>query len=289
MEVEMQWAGVDYARVWLEPWEARAAGGAQGVWNKALMAGGLREEAVRPFAWRVAGLEGWLVQGVGVAENVEGNVLVQVAGAGAGTLLNSLHGLGRTSRIDLQVTVIPPVSRETAIWSEIEAMLEREANWPFRGRAPKVWYIVSDAITGYSGKRSKDGAQLRTYDSEKKHGEESEAYKGTIRYEVEANGKRAIKAYDMIGGDKWSRERVAEAVQGEATRRGCRMRLNGVEGRRVEPAARLTERSHEKSLEWIRKQVRPTIKRLIEENVSRKNVLEALGLVPTAQDAEQGE
>jgi hypothetical protein len=278
MDCELLWSGVDYARVWLEGWEVRALGGADAVWVKALSTAGLRSERARPYRWRMGCAEGWLLSGVGVAVKEDEAAVVQVPGAAGGDLLRALGEFGRVSRIDVQVTVLPPVSRETAIRAEWEAMAAQSNAWPHRGRAPRVWAIVDEAITAYSGKRSKDGVYLRVYDADHVHGRESPAYAGSVRYELEATGARAVSYYKQIGGAEWSDDKVVTVVTGEAIRRGVKMRLNGVVPQRVKPTARLGSKSHAETLEWIRRQVKPSVQRLLEEGVSRRTVEEALGL-----------
>jgi hypothetical protein len=278
VQSQLLWSGVDYARVWLEDWEVRALGGADAVWVSALSIAGLRSERARPYKWRMGTAEGWLLSGVGVAVRDDGAAIVQVPGAAGGDLLRKLGAFGRVSRIDVQVTVKPPVSRETAIQNEWAAMAAHSEDWPHRGRAPGVWAIVGEAITAYSGKRSKEGVYLRVYDAEYVHGAESEAYQGSVRYELEATGGRAVSYYKQIGGAEWTDERVTEAVMGETGRRGATLKLSGVVPQRVRPVARAGEKSNENTLAWIRKQVKPSIERLLEDGVSRKTVLEALGL-----------
>jgi hypothetical protein len=278
MECDLAWAGVDYARIWLEPYEVRQVGGADALWVKALSVAGFRLETARARRWTVGPLKGWLMAGVGVAVREDDAAVVQVPGAASGDLLRVMEGVGRTSRIDLQVTVIPPVSRETAIRAEWKAMLERSKAWPYKGRAPRVWGIVDETVTAYSGRRNKDGVYLRIYDSAHVHGHESDAYADTIRYELEATGRRAVSYCKFIGGCLWQEEKVAQAVLAETMRRGATMRLSGVEPRRVAPPARCADRGVESTLQWIERQVKPCIARLLELGVSRKTVLQRLGL-----------
>lgn len=285
MECELAWSGVDYIRLWLQPYEVRSLGGAEGVWVRALASAGVQEKTSRARRWRVAGLDGWLLHGVGVAENADGNVLAQVAGPGAGDFLRKMCGQGRASRIDLQVTVVPPVSRETALRAELAALQEQARNWPHRGRAPRVWYVSSESLTVYSGRRSREGIMLRVYDAEHVHGHEAGAYAGTIRYEAEASGRRAANAAEQIGADQWTEAVVRDAVLAETNRRGCLLRLAEGEPKRIPPPPRASELSVEATLRWMRKQVRSSVLRLLEAGVPRTVVEEALGLDGRAPDA----
>lgn len=276
MLATLGWAGPDYVRAVYRGDEVRQAGGAEAIWLRALEASGVRFANDRARRWGYGLFRGWQVGGTGVSCDVDGNVMLQVPGAGAADYMRR-HGLPeRITRLDIQSTVTPPMP--VPDWLDEEEMFvrHRSEHWPYRGRAPRVTTVRGETVTIYSGVRGTGGVLLRIYDSGHVHGAEANAYLGTVRYELECGVDAARGVYERIGGSEWDERLVAEIVLATARRRGCAVRYVSRETQYAGVVRGTRHPDVERSMRWLERQVRPTIERLEREGVSSRDVLAAL-------------
>lgn len=176
------------------------------------------------------------------------------------------------TRVDLAVTVLLDPAQEgwhLHLYERAKAYALGAAN------RPGVVKIENhkDGVTIYSGKRVSD-RYLRVYDK----GVQALDYQPgrVLRYEVEYKGKRAIAAWRHLRATRDVGLSIASQVAYEFDRRKFLVLWDSTN---PQNAIHLQTRvlGMERKLEWLRTQVRPTVRRLLLAD-KRMEVYNALGL-----------
>lgn len=178
-------------------------------------------------------------------------------------------------RIDVQATVW--ASRDVGHMPGEVAKRSVAARLGAMGRPWKVRLQngFGEGDTAYLGSRQSD-LYCRCYDKGRESGEAQ--YKQALRYEIECKGQWASRAYANLLERGCSRPACFSIVAGAFDRRGV-----------VLPAIRPTDAPFElvredvadrteRTLNWYRDQVAPSVGRLLTEGVSRRTILDSLGL-----------
>lgn len=269
-------AGVDYIRFTLRPYEVEACGGVDMLWLRCLACQGLAEEGRRSKPVRVVSYEGKMVGSAALLIGPEGRVMVQISGAAAQAYLDA-HGCeGGMSRLDVQVTGRTDRSPDEALARVYVNLLALRAAWPYRGRAPDVRIVYDRAVTVYSGRRSRNGVFIRCYNAEAVHGAKGAPYQNAVRVEAEVTGQRASAWAKELREEQWSIVKAGEQALGEANHRGARFACRGFDTARPPVVQRDMTGSKEATMEWLRRQVRPSVARLIAQGVSKGAILQAI-------------
>lgn len=229
-------------------------------------------DAGTPRAWRWRGYAGWQAGSVSLGERPD-SCYCQVTGGSAALYWLSLLELPvNVTRLDAQVTALSPRAKWDEVghqWERIESDgdLRRRAGWRSR---------ITTRPTGdtlYIGAPSSE-RRLRLYD---KHAEQPEHYPpGAWRYEVQARhglaGSIAAGLADGDGGSIASVGTVHECFSARGIQPRFRPSGGGVLG--SVPRARS---EWDRTLKWLRDQVRPTVSRGLASG-KRDAIERALGL-----------
>lgn len=229
-------------------------------------------DAGTPRAWRWRGYAGWQAGSVAVGERPD-SCYCQVTGGSAALYWLSLLALPvNVTRLDVQVTALSPRAKWDEVghqWERIEAdgNLRRLAGWRSR---------ITTRPTGdtlYIGSPKSD-RRLRLYD---KHAEDPVGYPtGAWRYEVQARRSLAGSLAASLA------DRDGDPLTGVSTVFEC-FRARGVQprfrpgGRGVLGSVPRTRTEWERTLRWLRLQVRPTVQRAM-ANGQRDAIERILGL-----------
>lgn len=274
------YASVDYVRAVLRKDEAEAdVGGVEGLWLRMLRASGERDDAaVRAREVSLAQYKGIGWHGMFVGADAKGTVVYEIPGSAADRYVTSGAYIGSVSRLDIQVTAVAPGRENDIIREEYERMFGLFEVNARGGRVGRPRLIIDEGYTAYSGKRSRSGRMLRVYNSGVKHGAKREELKGTIRYEVECTGACAKAAREVLEKEGWEQGAIYGMVVGDARRRGCICEISAIgEGCGVR-GMRLSRLSQSDTMNWLKRQVRPAVGRMLESGVSKGELMEVLGL-----------
>ncbi len=210
----------------------------------------------RPF--RLMGYSGHrcgrLAYGVG-----ERGTIVQVSGDPADRAIVRLANVWEhVTRVDLAVTVRP----DEPAASLVQQAKAEYVNWqPARGRKPD-WRTVSDSRGGntlYVGERTGDWF-LRVYD---KGAESRDArYLGSTRYELECKGTPVRDLAARLAGAPDRPSLCQRAVHQYLTEHGIQPPF-GADGNRVLSPGLRRRSDADSRLDWVRRQVRPSIEWLV--------------------------
>lgn len=220
------------------------------------------------------GYKGWR-QGHLFYGEKETKWLAQISGYPAADNWRGLFALADTcTRLDLQMTIRYGDDYGELVEEEYTfAVAQRLLNRAY----PKLTLIKGDPTgdTFYMGDRSSDYF-FRMYDKAAQTA--TPEYANCIRYELEVKGKRAgavgQACLDANDEQRW----MAGYIQGHLHSHGLFPPLPAMQSFLVEPR-RLEAVPDERRLEWLNKQVSPTVQRLIARGRGG-DVLQALGIIP---------
>lgn len=285
VEVEIVSTGADYIRHTMTEGEVKEAGGGDALWLRGLAAEGRKEDtrSYRPVS--MPGYTGYGIGAVSMLTGATGRLMMQVSGPAAHSYVGAHKLVGRVSRLDLQVTARPLRDTTTTLVRIYKNLVAANDAWAERGRAPGVRIVYDQAVTVYSGKRSRNGLMMRFYDAGAVHGEKVAAYVGCIRAECEITGARAQGMAEAMVDTGWDIWATMDAVVGEANHRGARLFSLATTGIRVPPVPAPTEGTTETTLRWLERQVRPAIRRLRSLGVKDARIAQALGVGTLALSA----
>lgn len=186
----------------------------------------------------------------------------------------------KVTRIDLAVTVyysedLPWVAKVTA--DDAEEARKRPGRKPFRKLV--LYDGKGDGDTCYIGSRASEEVS-RVYDKYRQSGEE--LFFGAWRWEVEYKGSRAVQIWKGLKNSSDKARAITATVQTFFDERGidCSPRV----GNRGALYTCVTRREGDdlRRLEWLAKQVRPTVRELI-CNLGEEMVYSALGIEGSAE------
>lgn len=269
-------AGVDYLRFTLRPWEVEDAGGVDMLWLRCLACQGAAGEERRTRPIKVLAYEGKQVGSAALLLGPEGRVMVQVSGAAAQAYVDSYGCEGSISRLDVQVTGRTDKEPNQALARVYVNLLALRQSWPYKGRAPDVRIVYDQAVTVYSGRRTRNGVFMRCYNADAVHGDKGEAYRGAVRVEAEVTGRRAALWAAALREEQWQVVKAGEQALGEANHRGARFACQGFDTARPPVVQRSMDGTTEATIEWLRRQVRPAVARLIRQGVNKCAILDAI-------------
>lgn len=234
---------------------------------------------VRP--WAMSGFIGYAAGSVQVGTRQDGT-LVRLGGERAKEVWKQFHGLSdNCSRLDVQITVVTS--------GDVAQLIRKEYTRAKRVRARKraggevAWFdSTNSSATIYLGQRTSERFG-RIYNKEQESG--LERFKGCARYEIELKGRVSWTTANWLS-EQVDERRACIALVTEFAR--ARLGKSSLDSLVTEvPMSIDTPRSHkmaptvERSLQYIRACIRPTVRRLVQAGYQHE-VLEALGI--TIQD-----
>lgn len=226
--------------------------------------------------WRWMGYRGYSLGPVQVGEREDGLIL-QASGPIAAEVVDLKLPWTGVPRIDLQVTYWydtywPSVAAEVA-----ERSVRARAGQ--KGRPWKVAHIngMGNGDTTYIGSRGGETKFLRCYDKWAQSGREGQ-WRYAWRYEAEltdGHGRYALGTIEDVGQ---SEATVAALVNSYWAERG--VKLPEIANTQCYSASRIKREptDDERRLEWLKRQVRPTIDKLLAGGVSYEQLRAVLGL-----------
>lgn len=226
--------------------------------------------------WRWQGYRGWKLGNVAVGAREDG-MMLQASGALAAEVVDLRLPWTGVPRIDLQVTYW--YDRH---WAGVAADVAERSTVARAGQKGRPWKVahingMGAGDTCYIGARGGETKFLRCYDKWLES-DRNEAWRYAWRYEAEltdGHGRYALGTLEDVGQ---SEATVAGMVNAYYAERGVRLpELLGAECYQASRIAR-EPTTNERRLEWLRRQVRPTIDKLLASGVSYEQIATALGL-----------
>lgn len=221
--------------------------------------------------WNCLGFEGLHAGGVGFGD-VDEMSLMRLSGPTAYAHWRRAYELAtNVSRIDVQVTVRGTTPPHERVMDHHSEAIERVAQLK---RKPAVDLRLSNVKppTLYLNQRSSTRFG-RVYD---KGGESRlDHYRNCVRYETQFNGKAGLYAARYVATHITEYAACEEMVTGFFAERGLDLGWQRVEPRSLTNPRRRSDAY--RRLSWLRQQVAPCIRSLIEGNM-RAETLDALGL-----------
>lgn len=230
---------------------------------------------IRPMS--SLGYVGTSVSGSFVGDRFDG-LFVRFTGAWADKAFWNVFYPGmHVSRLDLQVTYWNGPKREYTGNTARRQANDKNATL-VKNKRRKVWEVCSDdgGHSVYVGSR-KSEQYCRVYNK----GAESKEkrYQHSWRYEVEYHNQYATSIAEQLYRRSDEREQVVSATVAQFfNERGITVPWTSDKKFVIMPSNEQPVSDIQTSLEWLRKQVRPTVKRLIGLGF-RGNVIEALALL----------
>lgn len=232
--------------------------------------------------WSMHGYEGIISGGMGYAIS-DSHVMVRSSGESAMEVIWYLTPYrAKVTRLDIALDVRYNGLLNERILEHESRILRAMREAGVRERKTSKVVNSDGGMTLYVGSRSSDN-MMRIYNKEIESGDSE--YKGIIRYELELKGRRSQKAWrtirDIVHGDDASRKsglasRLISTVHAHLAPYGIDLPIVD-HGEAIPLAVSKRHTDNEISLEWLRSQVRPTIKRLVKTGMMPE-VIEALGL-----------
>lgn len=249
------YAGADYIRL------THADERLYGEWRDIMLAEYTEEEHQgRKPHWRwIMGYYGQVGEHCFVGKGEQG-AMVQASGSLANHLFYPLSRTGgRASRIDLQMTVVPPTDPNDYLNSAYIYACAKEHT---RGRPSMVQF--ND--TNYGARMVSIGSrQSEVYGRIYDKGKESKEplYSGMVRLEIEVKGKQAPDLQRFLMEDRMLTFHAKHITQQWFKQRGVPMFWEDDTPGEMPPAVRRTK-TDETKLAWLSTQVAPTLKKLCE-------------------------
>lgn len=232
------------------------------------------------------GYDGWQVGRVFFGEREDG-FLLRATGSIADHISFALPDAKRSiARLDLAVTVwFSQPDMMIAKEAHLTAGVSRETR-----RAPGRMKIrledgTGDGDTLYLGSR-KSAVFGRVYDKGKASNEAF--YLNSWRWELQISNKAADKVYDEIERETDRPATIAASVTGWFSHRGVCCPIADLGGATVSVRAPSERSDLAKQLQWLNRQVRPVINRLLKQG-READILQALGLVGSIGRADENQ
>lgn len=207
----------------------------------------------------------------------EDGYIRRISGAASDALFPQVFAFGdRPSRIDVQATIRLTTDVNEAIQThKAEATVANLALSASRQRLIQEYSDSRGGMTLYIGSRNSDmfGRIYNKY-AKSKEG----FYENTIRYEVQAQNEHAhvwAAALHLAGARR--HRTCVSYVREWFSERGVATYITQPADRHVPPPIQRTQPTTQRTLDWLQKQVRPAVLRLLTE-VDRSEVVRILGL-----------
>ena len=202
--------------------------------------------------------------------------LVVVSGSACNAFPIGLLRPHNVSRLDIQATFwgkggLPLTPQDASVL----ALAGREGR---RGGAYGVTLIkglTGQGDTCYVGSRQSE-LYGRIYDKGLESGDST--YAGAVRLEFELKGGAANRAYNLIEAAPDTQGQAYEVLRRCWASRGIMLPPQSLFAAPFEPYVREEATSDERAMDWLARQVRPTVERLLTSGHSRDTILALLGL-----------
>lgn len=203
--------------------------------------------------------------------------LLQVSGYRAHFAASHLQIFTNIPRLDVQITTYPQEYGAATPSTAFKEYVSRRQGRR-RSATPVLLTNPDSGDTLYIGKRGSNTRMLRVYEKGKE--DKSGQYEGAIRYEFELTGHVALAAFLQLARHKFTRRAVAELTRGHLRELAfIDVVCDGTEP--SVPDRRSEEGGDADALKWVREQVSPHVKKLIESGVKAHDIGQALGLSAT--------
>ena len=272
----MTWSGIDTVtpmdnrKEWVE-W-------VQGVERKW---GGMSR--LKRWAWQ--GYIGWSLGTVSWGERADG-YLLRLSGIMADEyFMSSLPTGHNCSRFDISVTIFGIQDIDGFIADHKEEAIQYRKTLQHRPFSMRYIDSVGDGNTLYLGARTSE-RYLRIYNKQKEQAND-ERWQGAIRYECEYKEGSARQVLERGRSSDDRRATLARFMVGACKDRGINIPVVLVGSGPLAPAHQRLRNDDETSLEWLRTQVSPTIRRLL-DNGRYDDIITALGLERRKDDRDDG-
>lgn len=280
-DVQYLFSSVDYLSLFMDRQAVIENGGPDQLWVKLLGALAVREGATFTSPAHLNCYKGYATAGAFLGFDVRGAALVRLPGLAADRAAVSGSFIDvRPTRLDLQSTYYAGENTRRHVLDAYN-QFRNPNNGRAAGRAALAGLILSDGATATSGKRSRRGLYLRVYEAGIKHNDVPEL-QGTVRYEAELTGSNAEAAFRVLR-PKFEQCEIHALVSHYFRKRGlqlCQATEGGEFRLKLRERAGTSETTREAKLRWLRRQVAPTIARLLASGRKEdiQDVLEALHL-----------
>lgn len=275
-------AGADYLVASLP--RERAPGKGYTLAQKATEAAESQGEGfeTKPAAWY--GYRGWQCGRVFFGERDDG-YLLRATGPTADTVSFSLPSADLSiARIDLAVTVwFDQPAMMIAKEAHAAASVSRETRQTPGRMKIRLQDGTGDGDTLYLGSR-KSAVFGRVYDKGKASNEEY--YRNSWRWELQIANKTADRVYAEIERQEDQKGSIAASVTGWFQARGVCCPVADIGGTAADIRAPCERSDLTKQLDWLSRQVRPVINRLLKQG-READILQALGLVGSIGRADE--
>jgi len=208
------------------------------------------------------GYNGWRVGAVSYGARPDGAIFIARGGLAREHYRSAFEAGTNCSRIDCQVTVRSPVPPERQILNAYKSALKFSRTLR-RGPRVDIHRSSQGSSTCYLGSRASEKFG-RIYDK----GNESllDVLDGCVRYETEFKGAAALQQIKRVAYSKDPTHQCIREVSEFA-----RIRHVPLELARTNPQTFVLQSracDHQKSLDWIRLCIRPTVERLVDRGLA---------------------
>lgn len=267
-------AGVDYIRLTYK--EKEGVEDAELCYARACRRAGAATEGSgyipRPWAWM-----GYYGNSIGSAAHGSGpqGAILQCSGAAAQLVLDEVLPWTGCPRIDIQYTVWFGHDDEGRAARESAKALGYVS--PAGGRKAAVRLVsgFGKGDTLYVGTRGKDSRFLRLYDKYRESGKRDD-YAYAWRYEAELTDSHARAMLRHIEAGGQDAGAIAALVAGQFERCGLALPSTDVLAAVQSSGDPREPSSAARRLEWLKRQVRPALRSLLADGVSREEIEAAL-------------
>jgi hypothetical protein len=270
---QMWAAGVDYVRLtWTgdRASEGPARAYARAVWALGQEAG---EGATEARPWSFQGYSGESRASASWGERADGCIL-QVSGPLAHSVILLDVPYTGVPRLDVEITTwgeASPDTRPRAVADESDRARRLVHHRPWKVRLEDG---KGDGDTAYIGSRS-SSLFIRVYDKQKESKGKPD-FVGAVRYEAEYHEEEAVQVWAKLGTSGGNPSACAALVRGALHSRGVLL----PEWVQVPAMCREVPRSEvtstAQSVEWLRRSVRPTLRRLEAAGLTRQELWDIL-------------
>lgn len=272
----MTWNGVDT----VTPMDSRKEW-VQWVNDTASRHGG--QSRLKRWAWQ--GYIGWSLGTVCWGERGDGYIL-RLSGIMADEyFMSSLPTGHNCSRFDINVTIFGRQDIDNWITEHKEEAIAYRNTLQNRPFSVRHIDTVGDGNTLYLGSRNSE-RYLRIYNKEKEQAND-ERWQGAIRYECEYKEGAARQVLERGRSSDDRRRTLARFMVGTCKDRGITLPMAISSIGALNPAHQRLRNDDESSLEWLRIQVAPTVRRLL-ANGRHDDIMAALGIEQRKDDRDDG-
>lgn len=221
--------------------------------------------------WGMSGYSGLKCGSVQLGHRADSSIIRLGSGVAFDNWLNVYHAAENFSRLDLQITARSNLKPKALIQRSYRDALKFSAQ---NGGMPRVSILKSSngTATMYLGRRQSERFS-RVYDKGAESG--LDYFANSTRFEVELKGALCLPSLRVLSDSYRPMHAAAQIVLRHFRDRGLSLSMKNTTDRALSAPRRRSDQ--ERRLEWLRKQVRPTVQALVAA-VGLASVENVLGL-----------